>query len=147
MAIHLILRAVNKVSPDLMGYVLIFLDCLGALNKVKDLPSYWIPTQCSHSEILKNVMVNCSDLSFSHIFSHIKVHQDDKEAYGDLPWDAQLNCQMDYLANFAISPAPTTQTDQTKCFPREPLCILLGNNKVTSDKRERVRFWVQRQLA
>ncbi len=62
MAIHLILKAVNKVSPDLTGSVHILLDCLGALNKVKDLPPYRIPTQCSHSDILKNIMANCSNL-------------------------------------------------------------------------------------
>ncbi len=92
MAIHLIFKAVNEVSPDLTGSVHILLDCLGALNKVKDLPPYWIPTQCSHSDILKNIMANCSDLSFFRIFSHVKAYQDDKLAYGDLPRDAQLNC-------------------------------------------------------
>jgi hypothetical protein len=142
MAIHLILKAVNEVSPDLTGSVHILLDCLGALNKAKDPPPYWIPTQCSHSDILKNIMANCSNLSFSRIFSHVKAHQDDKLAYGDLPRDAQLNCQMDHLAKTAIFEAAATQRDQTKCFPLEPLCVLLGNNKVTSDKGERVRFWV-----
>ncbi len=29
----------------------------------------------------------------------------------------------------------------------EPLCVLLGNNKVVSDKGERVWFWVHQQLA
>jgi hypothetical protein len=85
MAIHLILKALNKVSPDLTGSMHILLDCLGALNKVKDLPPYRIPTLCSHSDILKNIMANCSDLSFSCIVSHIKALQDDKLAYGDLP--------------------------------------------------------------
>ncbi len=40
MAIHLILWAVNEVTPGLTGSVHILLDCLGALNKVKDLPPY-----------------------------------------------------------------------------------------------------------
>ena len=87
-------------------------------------------------------MANCSNLSFSCIFSHVKAHQDDKLAYGDLPQDAQLNCQMDHLAKTAIFEAATTQRDQTKRFPLEPLCVLLSNNQVTSDKGERVRFWV-----
>ncbi len=147
MAIHLILKAVTKVSSDLTGSMHILLDCLGALNKVKDLPPYRIPTQCSHSDILKNIMVNCSNLSFSCISSHVKAHQDDKLAYGDLPQDAQLNCQMDHLAKMAIFEAAATQRDQTKRFPLELLCVLLGNNKVTSDKGERVWFWVHRQLA
>jgi hypothetical protein len=70
MAINLILWAVNKVSPDLTGSVHILTDCLGALNKVKDLPPYHISTQCSHSDILKNIMAKCSDMSFSRVFSH-----------------------------------------------------------------------------
>ncbi len=64
MAIHLILKAVNEISPNLTGSVQILSDCLGGLNKVKDLPPYRIPTQCSHSDILKNIIANCSDLSF-----------------------------------------------------------------------------------
>jgi hypothetical protein len=38
LAIHLILLSVNKVRSGLKGTVHIFSDCLGALNKVKDLP-------------------------------------------------------------------------------------------------------------
>ena len=139
---HLILKAVNKVSPNLTGSMQILLDCLGALNKVKDLPPYWIPTQCSHSDILKNIMANCSELSFSCIFSHVKAHKDDKRAYRDLFRDAQLNCQMDYLAKSAIFETPATQNEQTKCFPPKLVSVLLSKNKVTSDKGERVRFWV-----
>jgi hypothetical protein len=147
MVIHLILKAVNNLSPNLTGSVQILSDCLGALNKVKDLPPYRIPTQCSHSDILKNIMANCSKLLFSLTFSHVKAHQDDKQDYGGLSWDAQLNCQMDYLAKTAILEVPVTQDEQTKCFPLGPVCVLLGKNKVTLDKGERVRFWVQRQLA
>jgi hypothetical protein len=147
MAIHLILKAVNEVSPNLAGSVQILPDCLGALNKVKDLPPYRIPTKCSHSDILKKIMANCSELLFSCIFTHVKAHQDDKQAYGELSRDAQLNCQMDYLAKKAILEAPANHNKQMKCFPLEPVCVLLGRNKVTSEKGERVWFWVQRQLA
>ena len=64
MAIHLILQSLNEVFTDLRGSVHIYSDCLGALNKVKNLPPYCIPTKCSHSDILKNIMVNCSNLTF-----------------------------------------------------------------------------------
>jgi hypothetical protein len=128
MAIHSILWAINKVSLNLTGSVHIILDCLGALNKVKDLPPYCIPTQCSYSDIVKNIMANCSNLLFSCVFSHVKAHQDDERAYGDLPREAQLNCQMDYLAKLANYVAPATQNDQTTCFPLGPLCVLLSDN-------------------
>jgi hypothetical protein len=65
MAIHLILWGINEVYQCLQGLVHILSDCLGALDKVENLPPYPIPTQCSHSDILKNIMVNCSNLSFA----------------------------------------------------------------------------------
>jgi hypothetical protein len=102
MAIHLILRSMNEVFKDLRGSVHIYSDCLGALNKVENLPPYRIPTKCSHSDILKNIMVNCRDLTFLRIFSHVKAHQDDHSGYESLTRSAQLNCQMDYHAKQAI---------------------------------------------
>jgi hypothetical protein len=147
MAIHLIFRGVNESSPNLTGLVHILLDCLSGLNKVKDLPLYRIPTKCSHSDILKNIMANCSNLSFLQVFSHVKTHQDDGRKYGDLLCEAQLDCQMDYLAKKAIHKAPPTQNAATQHFPLELLCVFLGKNKLTSDKGERLKFWVHKQLA
>jgi hypothetical protein len=98
MAIHLTLLAINKCNPGLPGSAQIFSDCLGALNKVENLPPYHIPTRCSHSDILKNIMVHCSNLSFCHLYSHVKAHLDDNIQYEDFMRLAQLNCQMDYHA-------------------------------------------------
>ncbi len=98
MAIHLILLAVNECMPRVTGSARINSDCLGASNKVKDLPPYCIPTWCSHSDILKNIMVNCSNITFSRFYSHVRAHQGNQSQYGDLSWPAQLNCQMDYHA-------------------------------------------------
>ncbi len=147
MTIHLILCGINVVSPNLRGSVLILSNCLGALNKVEDLLPYRIPTQCSHLDILKNFMVNCSELSFSRHYSHVKAHQDDHRAYSDLSREAQLNCQMDYLAKKAIYEAQEPQGTPTGRFPLEPICVFLGRNKLTSNKGEKLRFWVQKQLA
>ncbi len=124
----------------------ILLD-IRALCKVEDLSLYHIPTQCNHSDILKNIMANCSILLFTRVFSHVKAHQDDSKKYGNLTSDAQLNCQMDYLAKSAIYATPNTQSNQTKCFSLKSLCVLLGNNKVTLDKGDRLRLWVHKQSA
>ncbi len=102
MAIHLILWGINDVHQGLQGLVHILPDCLGALDKVENLPPHRIPTQCSYSNILKNIMVNCSDLSFTQIFSHVKAHQDDHTGYESLTHSTQLNCQVDYYAKNAI---------------------------------------------
>jgi hypothetical protein len=147
MAIHLILWGINEVHQDLEGLVHILSDCLGALDKVENLPLYRIPTQCSHFNILKNIMVNCSDLPFARIFSHVKAHQDDHTGYESLTHSAQLNCQMDYYAKKAIWDKEHNLEAPTRCFPLELLCIFLGRNKLTLDKGEKLRFWVQMQIA
>ena len=46
MAIHLILLAINEVNPGLGGSIHIYSDCLGALDKVKNLPPSRIPSVC-----------------------------------------------------------------------------------------------------
>jgi hypothetical protein len=102
MAIHLILKGVHEFNPSLGESIQIFSDCLGALTKVENLPLYQISTRCSHSDILKNIMIICSDLSFTQIFSHVAAHQDDGKTYNTLSRESQLNCQMDFYAKQAI---------------------------------------------
>jgi hypothetical protein len=84
MAIHLILLAVNGVNDHLSGAVHIYSDCLGALDKVKNLSPSCIPTRSSHLDILKNILVNCSNLSFDRFYSHVAAYQDDQEEYRSL---------------------------------------------------------------
>ena len=126
MAIHLILKGVNEFNPMLQGSIHILSDCLGALWKVKNLPPHRIPAKCSHSDILKNIMICCAGMSFKRIFSHVKAHRDDGEEYGKLSRESQLNCQMDYHAKQAIWEATEQQNAITKRFPLEPICVYLG---------------------
>ena len=53
---------------------------------------------------------------------------------------------MDYHAKKAIWDSGHNPDAPTKKFPSEPLCVFLRRNKVTLDKGEKVRFWVQKQL-
>ena len=76
MAMHLILLAANKVWPTLQGRAKVYSDCLGALQKVTTLPSHRIPSRCRHSDILKNIMVNCAPLTFRLVYQHVDAHQD-----------------------------------------------------------------------
>jgi hypothetical protein len=76
MAVHLVLLGVSQLLPGLDGKVVIYPDCDGALQKV--LPPLWILSQCKHLDLLKNILVNCTSLSFSVKFKNIRAHQDDK---------------------------------------------------------------------
>jgi hypothetical protein len=45
LAIHLLLLSISRVAPELTGSVHIYSDCLGALDKVKNLPPHHIPSR------------------------------------------------------------------------------------------------------
>ena len=51
MVIHLLLLSVHTISPALLGSVKIYSDCLGAWERVSDMPPNRIPTRCRHSDI------------------------------------------------------------------------------------------------
>jgi hypothetical protein len=91
MAIHLLLLATNKVHPGLRGSVTIYSDCMSGLNKVQHLPPYWIPLRCQHSDILKNILINCVNLSFARHYQHVKAHQEVGTEYHLLSRESQLN--------------------------------------------------------
>ena len=148
MSIHLLLLSVNKVYPDLKGEVDIVSDCLGALGRVSDLPSYKIPTRCKHSDILKNILVNCRDMTFSLLYSHVKAHQDDSADFNSLSKQSQQNCVCDYLAKEDIR--TTSMSDhqpKSQPFPLEPICMYVGGEKMTSDTSQHINFNAHRQLA
>jgi hypothetical protein len=84
MAVHLLLLAVETVSPGLSGSAAIYSDCIGALGHVAKLPPYRIPSRCRHLDILKTIMVNCASLSFHWEYHHVAAHQDNHTWWEDL---------------------------------------------------------------
>ena len=147
MAIHLILLAANKLNPELRGSAAIHSDCLGALTKVADLPANRIPTRCRHSDILKNIMVNCSNLTFDIAYHHVRAHQDDSTKYHLLLRPAQLNCVCDIHAKRVIWGLNGDELPKQEIFPLEPVAVFAGQEKMTSDTSEEIRFWAHLKLA
>ena len=147
MAIHLILRGVNEIAPALGGSVTVISDCLGAISRVEHLPPHRIPSKCKHSDILKNILVSCSDLSFELVFEHVNAHQDDRETYDSLTRKVQLNCLMDGKAKQELWNLDPDNLPNQKSFPLEKLCVFLGNEKMSSDTGARIRFWAHKQLS
>ena len=97
LAVHLLLLAVAKLRPRLRGGCRIYCDCVGALRKVAFLPRSHLPSGCRHSDVLKIVMLHCSDFSFAMEYVHVRAHQDTRgrTPYKALLRPAQLNCQVD----------------------------------------------------
>jgi hypothetical protein len=135
MAIHLLLLSVNKIHPTLEESVEIVLDCQGALNHVSYLPPYQIPSRCRHSDILKNILVHCRDLSFVTYYSHIKVHQDNQTSFQNLSRKTQLNCIWDHAAKFHLAKDGTKKLEPGKMFPLDSVGVFIQGEKMMSDTR------------
>jgi hypothetical protein len=147
MVIHLILLSINKIHRDLAGSVEIVSDCLGALNRVTYLPPYRIPSHCHHSDILKNILVHCRDLTFTTYYLHIKAHQDNNVSFDKLSWKAQLNCICDHAAKQRSVVDGTKGATPGRMFPLKPIGLFVQVEKMTSKTGGQICFWAQHQLA
>jgi hypothetical protein len=140
MAVHLLLLAVNTVSPGLTGLVQVYSDCLGALSWVPELPPYRVLTRCRHFDILKTILVNCGGLTFSRKYCHVEAHQDDKVRWEELSHEAQLNAAHNAGAKSMIQKQDITDLPQQKPFPLKPICMFVERKKMTSDTGPHIRY-------
>ncbi len=147
MAIHLVLLAVNTVSPGLASHVKIYLDSLGALGWIAELPPYRIPPCCWHSEILKTILVNCRGLSFHWEYIHVEAHQDNRMRWEELSQEAQLNAACNAGAKAKLQSQDITDLPQQEVFPLEPICMLVEGTKMTSDMGAHIRYAAGCQVA
>jgi hypothetical protein len=126
LAIHLILLSINKVNPNLLGPVHIYSNCLGALDKVKSLPTHRIPSKCCHLDVLKNIMIHCSAMTFDCLFSHVPAHQDDREDFENLSQQTQLNCAADFGAKRVLLSQNPVDLPKLQAFPLEAISVWAG---------------------
>ena len=123
MAIHLILLSVNRIASTLTRLAHIYLDCLGTLDKIQNLPPHCIPSKCRYLDVLKNVMLHCSTMSFTRLVSHVSAHQDNQTKFNNLPRKAQLNYAVDFGAKRALLSLDTTNLPWQQKFPLEAICM------------------------
>jgi hypothetical protein len=133
MVIHLLLVSVNCVHKSLSGSVKVISDCLGAFYWVTYLPPYQIPSRCKHSDILKNILVNCQNLTFSINYSHVKAHQDNTTLFKKLSRSSQLNCMCNHLAKQCLSNGEPEPKGSHLLFLLEPIRITVGGEKLSSE--------------
>ncbi len=147
MAVHLILVSMNWVHKSLSANEKVVSNCLGALQQIIYLPPYQIPSRCKHSNILKNILVNCQDLTFSIHYSHVKAHQDDTTSFDKLSRSSQLNCICNHLAKQRLADGVLEPKGGSKLFPLEPIAIFVEGEKLSSETRPLLQFYAHRQLA
>ena len=147
MAVHLLLLSANKVQPNLKGEVKIYSDCLGALHRVAELPPYRIPSRCKHSDILKNILVNCGGLTFSRTYLHVDAHQDKEKEWDEMTRQAQLNTICDAGAKGEVYNVKEVKELSSRTFPLEPICVFVNGTKMTTDTGPEIRYAAQRVMA
>ena len=151
MAIHLVLLAANRLRPEIKGLVTVFSDCLGAIRRVADLPEARIPNGWKHADILKNIMVNCHDLSFEIAYRRVKAHQDDHKLFAYLSHQAQLNCMMDWMTKRVLQARARDLKNPCKVFPLEPVTAHMEKcnkgEKSSSGMMSGLMFCTHRRLA
>ncbi len=146
MAIHLLL-ALNKIAPQLEGSITIYSDCERANGSIETLPLLKIPSRYKHSDILKNILVNCTDLSFKLVYRHISAHQDEQTAFDSLSRPAQLNCAVDAGAKRQIRDLDLLNMPRQHQFPLEPIVCFVGRWRLTVSMSWFLRFYAHKQLA
>ena len=117
-------------------------DCLGALGRMENLPLHRISSQCRHSDILKNILVNCTSLTFVLKYKYAKAYQDDHDQCGVLERPFQLNCVCDGMAKGVVWGLAQEVYPNQKTFPLEPLAILIEKDERITDMTGELRFWV-----
>ncbi len=147
LAIHLILLSVNKVDPNLLGSAHIYSNCLGTLDKVKNLSPHRIPSKCRHSDVLKNIMIYCSAMTFDCLFLHVSTHQDNREGYENLSRQAQLNCAANFGAKQVLLRLNPDDLPRQQAFPLEAISVWAGREKMMSDMGSSIRYHMHKNLA
>ncbi len=107
----------------------------------------FLPAKCKHLDILKNILVNCANLSFAVVFEHIEAHQDDRMDFRRLSRPAQLNCAVDAGAKRRLLEADAMEQPVRQGFPLELIVCCIGKDKMTTDTGDAIQFWAHRRLA
>ena len=68
-------------------------------------------------------------------------------AYESLAQPEQLNFLMDGKAKQYIWDLDQDKLPHKEAFPLEPLCVFIGEEKISSDTGARIRFWAHKQLS
>jgi hypothetical protein len=139
MVVHLLLHVVKSLLPGLNGRMKIYSSCLGALDRVAELPPYRIPSRCRHSDILKTSQVNCGGLTFHWEYIHVEAHQDNRTQWEDLTQAAQLNTACDVEVKVMLRPRDVTNLPRQEAFPLKPICLFVDGRKMTSDTEAHIR--------
>jgi hypothetical protein len=127
--VHLILLAVQCTAPALESKIVIYSDCIGALGRISLLPPGRLPTRCRHSDVVKNILVDCGNFTFQQEFCHVNAHQDDLADFHLLDQPAQISSVVEASAKQEILNPGVMALQRHQRFPKEPICCFVRKEK------------------
>ena len=130
-------------------HIYIYFDCLGALDKVKNLPPHRIPSKCCYSDVLKNIMIHCLAMALDCLFSHVSAHQDDREDFENLSRQAQLNLCGQSWRQASTPQLGQEQPSQATSAPPglKAITVWAGKERMTSNSGSSIRYHAHKNLA
>jgi hypothetical protein len=114
---------------------------------VKNLSPHRIPSKCHHSDVLKNIMIHCSTMTFDHLFLHVPAHQVNREDFEHLSLQSQLNCVADFGAEQVLLSLNLDDLPKQQAFPLKAISVWAGKEKMTSNTGSSIRYHAHKHLA
>ena len=96
--------------------------------------------------MLKNVLANCTSLTFGMEYMHIKAHKDNPARYNVLERPSQLEYLCNRMVKGVVWGLAGEEYPNQKMFPLDPLAMFIGEDKLTTDMSGESRFWVKKQI-
>ncbi len=84
-----------------------------------------------HSDVLKNIMIHCSNMTLDCFFSHAPAHQDDRRAdIENLSRQSQLNCAADFGVKRLLLSLNPDDLPKQQAFPLKAISVWAGKEKI-----------------
>lgn len=147
-AINIILLALTKAgSITNTPEITIWCDNQGAISKASG-EQRRIRSGMSCSDILRSLKSVGIELPLLTTYRHVKAHMDDTLTWDQMNLETQLNCQCDALAKSAVARAIEHNLESPRTasgtLPRERSAIFIGNEKITSDPTNALRYLISK---
>ena len=142
-SIHVFIAAIEEYySIAISEDSTIACDNLGALQRSQERRKK-VPTSAKHSDIRRVLRTAHSRLRSRPQYEHVYGHQDSRKHWDQLSVLEKLNCHCDNLAKAALLRGITDDAVATidrQKLPLESVAVFLGNQKITGECGDEIRF-------
>jgi hypothetical protein len=112
------------------------------LQRITEYQQYktYFPNATSNADwdVVQAISTTCAKMHIVFVFGHVKGHQDNKTAYGNLPLEAQLNVDADHKAGSYNQMHPNDDTP-VRLIPGTCANLTINANTISSGYKQAIR--------